>query len=264
MGSVRPVRLFSVIAAVAAGWLLGGCGQEREPGQRPDARSTAVPAAQRTLDAGPSAVIARVRSGAVRYRMVGRLDPGGGYRLCAVVVAAPGGLLVDRSLWLEGHAGSSGTLTGPGRRCAPEEAWTDDHPPTLQLYRGRHLPPPGSTGAEDFLHATLLALTRLDFATVSSTRRCGTSDCLRAVVDFAALAGELAYGDEDGWTLRPLLQSLARHPVTLRVAADGYLDRIALVAPDPAQDGDHVTVSLDLSNYGRARPVPRVRAFAIE
>jgi len=207
------------------------------------------------------AVTAKVRSGAVRYRLVGRLDPAGGYRLCAAVRRGPGDFPFGRSsLWLEGRAGSYGTLTGPGGGCDPAATWVDDHPPTLQLYPGPHLPPRGSAGAEDFLHATLVALTGLDLATVSSaqTRPCGCSDCWRAVVDFAALDRDPARRDEDGWTLRPLLQSLARHPVTLRIDADGYLDRIALVAPRPSERGARVTVSLDLSNYGEERRVPRV------
>src|SRR5918996_688232 len=52
------------------------------------------------------------------FDAIHRLDPGDGYRLCGVLVrAAPGEFLRGRSLWLEGRAGSYGTLTAQSRRC---------------------------------------------------------------------------------------------------------------------------------------------------
>ena len=218
-------------------------------------------------------VAATLRSGRVRYRLTGRLDPAGGYRLCAPMVEAPTEFLRGRSLWLDGRAraGTYGTLTAPGRRCSPHLTWLDDHPPTLQLYQGEHLPWPrgGRTGAEDFLHAALVAFTRLDERSVSaaSRRPCGRSECFRLQVAFDALDRQPMRRDEDGWTVRPLLRSLARHRVALRVDADGFLDRLSLSAPGPLSRGPKtVHVDIDLSAFGEERQVPLVgtRRIAIE
>lgn len=272
-GRKERMRTTLVTAGTAAVvvMLLGSCGagSERAPKPRSDgAEATLVRAAQTTLDAGPAAVVARIRSGGLRYRLVGRLDPRNGYRLCAAVVRAPGDFPSGRSLWLQERSGTYGTLTAPGPDCAAEATWLNDHPPTLQLHPGSHLPPRGSRGAEDFLHATLLALTGLHPASVHNVRarRCGRSRCVRAMVDFAALDREPARRDEDGWTLRPLLQALARHPVAARISADGYLDRVTLLAPRLSASGTQVAVSLDLSEYGEAAGVARVGtgATAIE
>ncbi len=273
-GRKRGMRPTLVTAAIVAGTVVvllgsGGQGSERAPKPRPDgAEATLVRAAQRTLDAGPAAVVARVRSGGLRYRLVGRVDPRRGYRLCAAVVRAPGEFPSGRSLWLQERSGTYGTLTAPGPGCAPKATWLNDHPPTLQLHPGSHLPPRGSRGAEDFLHATLLALTGLDSASVHNARarRCGRSRCVRATVDFATLDREPARRDEDGWTLRPLLQALGRHPVAARIGADGRLDRITLLAPRLSVPGPRIAVSLDLSHYGEVARVARVgtEAIAIE
>jgi hypothetical protein len=127
----------------------------------------------------------------------------------------------------------------------------------------------GRSGAEDFLHAALVALTGLGDATVTAARAraCDRWQCYRVALDFEALDREPSRRDEDGWTLRPLLRSLARHAVTLRVDADGFLDRLSLTAPGPLRHGPKtVRVDLYLSGFGEVRPVPFVgtRRIAIE
>jgi hypothetical protein len=249
-------RVLPLVALLAGGTLIGGCDidGDQDPGPRPDIRLRLMRAAQSTLGAGPSRVTATVGADAIRYRVRGSLDPEGGYRLCGLVVkAAPAEFLLGHSLWLEGRAGSYGTLTtlSASRRCRRAATWLDDHPPTLDLRAG---PRVGREG-EDLLHATLIALTALPSAPVSDARasECGDSECVQAVVDFATLDQKPAQRDEDGWTLRPLLRSLGRHPITVRIDRDGYLSRIELA-------GARVT----LSDYGEANHVPRVVARAIE
>jgi hypothetical protein len=253
---------------------LAACSEEEgRPAPVPGPERTALIAVKQTLAAGPMRVAATLRSGRVRYRLAGRLDPAGGYRLCAAMVEAPTEYLRGRSLWLDGRAraGTYGTLTAPGRRCARRLTWFDDHPPTLQLYRGDHLPWPrgGRTGAEDFLHAALVAFTRLGDTSVSAvTRRpCGRSECFYVQAAFDSLDREPTRRDEDGWTLRPLLRSLARRPVALRVDSEGFLDRLSLTAPGPLSRGPKtVHVDLGLSAFGDERRVPLVgtRRIAIE
>jgi hypothetical protein len=215
-----------------------------------------IEAADRTLDAGPSGIEATLRSGRVRYRLDGHLDPAGGYRVCAAIAGVPSGYLRGGSLWLEGRAGTFGTLTTRARRCARAALWLDDHPPTLEL---------PEAGAEDFLHAALVALTGMRNGTVTAAESyaCGPSQCYRIDVDFAALDRKPRQRDEDTWTLRPLLRSLGRHPVTLRVDSDGFLDRLVLAAPGPTQS-KLVRVEIDLSRFGNEDPVPVVHADAIE
>ena len=112
--------------------------EERQPTPVPSPEKMAITAAEQTLAAGPMRVAATLRSGRVRYRLTGRLDPAGGYRLCAAVVEAPTEFLRGRSLWLDGRAraGTYGTLTAPGRRCARRLTWLDDHPPHLAALPG--------------------------------------------------------------------------------------------------------------------------------
>ena len=144
-------------------------------------------------------------------------------------------------------------------------------PPTLQLYQGDHLPWPrgGRTGAEDFLHAALVAFTRLGETSISAASRnpCGRSQCFRVQVAFDTIDREPTQRDEDGWTLRPLLRSLALHRVTLRVDSDGFLDRLSFTAPGRISRGPRtVHVGLELSAFGEERQVPVVgtRRVAIE
>jgi hypothetical protein len=66
--------------------------------------------------------------------------------------------------------------------------------------------------------------------------------------------------------LRSLLRSLEHH-VTLRVEADGFLDRLSLTAPAPLRDGPKtVRVDDELSGFGEERPVRLVgtRRIALE
>lgn len=250
---MSPVRLVPIIMVLVAGGALAGCDgdEESELGSPPDARSTLVRAAQSTLEAGPSWASMAVRSRAGNYRVRGRLDPADGYRFCGDVFSAPAKSFLLRLLWLEGRAGSHGTLTAPVPWCTRRAMWLDDHPPTLPL--------DGGAGAEDFLHAALTALTGLTPATVpsASVSRCGGSECVQAVVDFRALDRKPTSRDEDAWTLRPLLRSLGRHPITARIDSRGRVSRFVLA-------GQQVTVSVEISNYGEEARVPRVHVDAIE
>ena len=236
---------------LTAGLVLGACNEdEGRPGPTPEARESVIQAAERTLAAGPARIQSTVRSRDVRYRLDGRLDAAVGYRLCAAIVASPSAYLRGGSLWLEGRAGAYETLTTGSPRCAPSAVWVDDHPPTLELE--------GDLGGEDFLHAALVALTALkDGAVIAAqARTCGDSQCYRVDIDFKGLDRKPRERDEDGWTLRPLLRSLGRHPVAVRVDPAGYVNRLVLDAP--------VRVDFDLSAFGEERPVPLVHADAIE
>jgi hypothetical protein len=224
-------------------------------------------ALERTLAAGPARVQAAVRTGPARYRLVGRVDPSKGYRLCAAIRQAPRRYQERRSLWLEGSDWSYGTLTAFGRRCGPSAFWLDDHPPTLALVDGNHGHGSRAAGAEDYLHAELLALTRLPGRAASrpTVGDCGGSRCFRVVVAFGMFDREAPQRDEDGWTLRPLLRALGRQPVELRVSPAGFVDRVRLVAPGGTERiPARVRVGLRLSRFGEALPVPHVEAKGIE
>jgi hypothetical protein len=249
--------------------VLDACdGEKQKPGPAPDPRMTLIQAAEKTLDAGPALVRVTVRSGPVRYRLDGHLDPAGNYRLCAVI-AAGRDYLRGRLLWLEGRAGSYGTLTTENERCVRRALWLDDHPPTLELSDADRLSqsPRAEWGGEDFLHAALVALTGVGTRTViaAQARACGRSQCYEAEVDFERLDRKPRQRDEDGWTLRPLLRSLGRHPVSLRVAPDGFVDRLAVSAPGPFRHGPTTArVAFELSGFGEGNRVPSVSAQALE
>jgi hypothetical protein len=216
-----------------------GCRDDDGAPVRADSpRATLEDAAARTVAAGPAAIVATVRAGDVRYRLRGTWDPTKGYRLCARVQEAPGGYLDRRVLWLEGRNHAYGTLTATGRRCRREKGdWFDDHPPTLELF-GPHSRP----GAEDHLHAALLALGGLRSRTV----------------DFRSFDREPPRRDEDGWTLRPLLRRLGTRPVQVELGPRGLIERLRLAGPR------RVEVELSLSRHGQERRVPHAIAYAIE
>jgi hypothetical protein len=200
-------------------------------------------ATTRVVNAGTAHVEVLVRSGTLRYRLAGRLDTTAGYRLCARISRASNRYLPGRVLWLEGRNASYGTLTGRDRRCRRDGAWFDDHPPTLD-----------PIGAEDHLHAALLALRSLAAREVA-----GSS----VVVDFARLDREPPRRDEDGWTLRPLLRGLGHRRVQVRINPAGFVDRLRLVVP--ARSGRRpATVALRLSRFGRVARVRHVVAYSIE
>jgi hypothetical protein len=222
--------------------LLAGCMDDTDydavPIRVDAARPTFEEAAARTVAEGPAAIVATVRAGGVRYRLRGTWDPTNGYRLCARILAGPDRYLDRRVLWLEGRDYAYGTLTATGRRCRRERGnWFDDHPPTLELF-GPHTSP----GAEDHLHAALLALGGLTGRTV----------------DFRSFDREPPRRDEDGWTLRPLLRRLGTRPVQVEVGPRGLIERLRLAGPR------RVEVELALSRHGERRRVPHAIAYAIE
>jgi hypothetical protein len=198
-------------------------------------------AAERTLAGGPARIVATVRAGRVRYRLRGRWDPTVGYRVRARIAQAPVDYAKGRALWLEGVNRSYGTLIGLSR--GHDRTWLDDHPPTLPLFdlgRDSFGTPPG---AEDYLHATLLALG-------------GMTDSGR--IDFRDFDRDPPRRDEDGWTLRPLLRKLGTRQVHVTVDSDGFVKRLRLVAPRA------VEVDVRLSGFGEEPRVPHVIAYAIE
>ena len=193
-------------------------------------------AAQRTLAGGPARIVATVRAGRARYRVRGTWDPTVGYRVCGRLEQTEIDYPRNPVLWLEGRNRSYGTLTGP--RCRRNRFWFDDHPPTLPLF-GRFRAP----GAEDYLHAALLALG-------------GMTD--RGLIDFRAFDQEPPRRDEDGWTLRPLLRKLGTRQVHVTVDSDGFVRRLRLVGPR------EVRVEIRLSAFGQAPRVRHAVATAIE
>ena len=220
--------------------VLPGCTDDDEPDpvRAADPRPTLEDAAARTVAAGPAAIAATVRAGDVRYRLRGRWDPTRGYRLCARIEAGPTGYIERRVLWLEGRNYDYGTLTATGRRCRREKGdWFDDHPPTLPLF-GQFARP----GAEDYLHAALLALGGVTGPTV----------------DFRSFDREPPRRDEEGWTLRPLLRRLGTRPVRVTLGPRGLIERLRFVGPR------RVEVRLSLSRHGEARRVPHVIAYSME
>jgi hypothetical protein len=260
------LRALSLLLLGPVAPALGGC-EDARPVAVGGSRPTLTEAAERTLAAGPSRVVATVRSGDVRYRLRGRVDVSRGYRLCAGIGRAPTRWLARRVLWLEGRGGSYGTLTAHGRRCERDAGWLDDHPPTLDLFDVRRLPAGGRTGAEDYLHSALLAMTALTGPAVSggSGSQCGRSRCHRVLVAFRSFDREPPRRDEDSWTLRPLVRSLGSHRVEVRVGPAGFVDRLRLAVPRaPGRTPRPVTVALALSRFGQEARLPRVWARAIE
>jgi hypothetical protein len=247
------------------------CG-DREGGPTADPLGDAVDAAKRTTAAGPSRVSAAVRGRAGEYALTGAFDPTDGYRLCAEIQRTPdfpGSYLRGRILWLEERNATYGTLTAAAP--CPGEGWFDDHPPTLPLseVEGPLDPAGGGTGAEDFLHVGLLALTQMESSAIEASRERETdeSTSYEVVIDFRQFDKDPPARDEDTWTLRPLLRSLGRRPVEVRVDSGGFIDRVLLAAPGPhagAAAPSAVTVDLRLSDYGEAPSVSRVRATAME
>ncbi len=222
-------------------------------------------AAERTRAKGPAHMTATVRAGGVRYRLDGRWDPTRGYRVCAAIERAPRSYFAGRVVWLEGQDRTYGTLTA--HDCRRDSSWFDDHPPTLELFDIEQHPAGGRTGAEDYLHAALLALDGLSSpALLSDTSApCGRSRCHRAVIDFRAFDRDPPRRDEDGWTLRPLLRQLGTRAIEVKVGPGGLVERLRVRAPALSTRSPRpAEVELFLSRFGRESRVPRVIAYAIE
>jgi hypothetical protein len=247
VGAVVPRNLtLAALGLLAAS--LPGC-EEARPAAAGGPRLAVGDAVERTLARGPARIGIVVRSGRVRYRLAGRLDAAHGYRVCAEILEEPSGGLGRRVLWLEGHRGTYGTLTAPGSRCDPGALWFDDHPPTLELFDIEAIPSGGRAGAEDYLHAALLALVR----------------SRQVLVRFERFDREPRIRDEDSWTLRPLVRALGTREVGIRVSPAGFVTRLRLVAPPHgSRMPRRVTVALTLSAFGEEPAVPQVQARAIE
>ena len=259
------IRLAAVVLAGLATIAFVALDGEDGAPAAPAPRAVVAEAATRTLEAGPMRVDAIVRAPRFRYRVGGRLDPSRGYRLCGPITRAPDRSWLGVRLWLEGRRGAYGTLTARGEGCTRPATWFDDHPPTLPFSRRPlgYRPPPG---AEDYLHAALVALAGLDGPALSAAApsECGRARCYDLQVDFARLDREPPSRNEDGWTLRPLLRGLGRHPVAVRVD-DRFLDRLTLVARPRLRGAPRpVRVELRLSRFGAERGVPRVVATSME
>jgi hypothetical protein len=233
MRSRAPLRSLLAVSALA----VSGCAGGESTGETPP-RPAPGPddAAEQTIAAGPARIAATVRAERARYHLRGTWDPTGGYRVCAVIVQAPSADFEDRVLWLEGRNRSYGTLTG--RACGRSRSWFDDHPPTLPLFGPFERP-----GAEDYLHAALLALG-------------GLSE--RGLVDFGRFDRDPPRRDEDGWTLRPLLRELGTRRVDVQIDGSGFVERLRLVGPRD------VAVSIRLAGFGSESRVRHVVAHAIE
>jgi len=261
------VALFSVV-----GSLVIACG-DGEPAPRSDPLADVVDSAHKTAAAGPSRVSAEVHGSEGQYALIGAFDPSDGYRLCAEIQRTPhppNSYFRGRTLWLEERNGTYGTLTAAGAPC-PREGWLDDHPPTLPLSEVGEPSDPagGETGAEDFLHVALLALTQMKSSAIEASLE-GEPDestSYEVVIDFRHFDQDPPARDEDTWTLRPLLRSLGRYPVDVRVQSGGFIDRMRFAAPG-LHTGEltpsAVGVDLRLSDFGEAPRVPRVDARAIE
>lgn len=241
--SFRSVLALSVLA-------LPGCMDDENAVEVPKPEPPSLrEAAERTMAAGPARITATVRAGRVRYRLSGRWDPTRGYRVCVRIEDGPSPAYLERRvLWLEGRHWAYGTLLG--HTCGRDRSWFDDHPPTLPLFDIKRLPAGGRTGAEDYLHAALLALG-------------GMSD--RALIDFREFDRDPPRRDEDGWTLRPLLRELGIRRVHVRVGRDGFVERLRLTAPGGSRRSPGpAEVVLRLEGFGDEPRVPRAVAYAIE
>jgi hypothetical protein len=160
-----------------------------------------------------------------------------------------------------------GTLTAHGRGCGLRRSWFDDHAPSLELFDIGRLPAGGRTGAEDYLHAALLALNGLPGRALvnDSDTPCGRYLCHRAAIDFRAFDREPPKRDEDGWTLRPLLRSLAVRVVEMRVGRRGYVEGLRVAVPGLSKRSPGpVRVELSLAGVGEERRVPYARAHSYE
>jgi hypothetical protein len=215
-------------------------------------------AARRTIAAGPAHLTATVRAGRVSYRLRGRWDPTHGYRVCARVDEGPTPYLERRVVWLEGRERECDTLTAHGASCRRHGDWFDDHAPSLELFDITRRPLGGRTGAEDHLHAALLALAGLPGPALVSDRDspCGASRCHSAAIDFRTFDREPRRRDEDGWTLRPLLRRLGVQTVEIEVGPHSHVERLRLLGP--------VRVELYLAGFGEERRVPYALASSYE
>lgn len=257
---------------------LPACGDDADSGPGSDPLSAAVDAADRTLAAGSAEARVTVVGPAGEHLLVGAVDFEDGYRLCAEIRDAPDEFQRGQLVWIGERDGIYGTflsLRRPrGSRCAGSVRWLDDHPPSLSFYpscppkcllRGaRSLP----IGAEDFVHAALLVLTRLDEAGIRAEPedRCALGDCYTVRFDFTRFDRRVER-DEDLWTLRPLLRSLGRYDAEVRASDEGLIDRVRMAAPnpgDPDPTPSAVAVEIQLSGHGEAPPVPEATATAIE
>jgi hypothetical protein len=284
---IRPPGLAASLAAVS---LLAACnGAERpvdseEPSPDQASLAEVVAAAERTVEAGASAMTAEVGNRAVGYRLTGRVDFAAGYRACARIDEVHGSrghrFLAGGLLWL---AGAEGTITYGDRRgswdhvikgvlpgdrpprCARGGGWFDDHPPTLELFRPRGVAG-GLTGAESYLHLAMMAITRLRegaLRVVPADR----SQAVQVEIDFGRYDEEPPSRDEDAWEVRPLLRRARTLPVTVTVDQAERLTGIDLAAPSTVRRGPAappVRVSLALTRLGEPRSVPEVVVTAIE
>lgn len=275
----RPRTLAAVAAVAVAAALAGGCGDDEAPA---DPLKTVIAAAERTAGAGASSVEVAVGTADAEYSLAGTLDLAEQYRLLAEVEAGPVDYLQGQEVWIARVDGDFGTLTrsrpdagGAGPPDPLGGAWFDDHPPTLPLDpEAELLPvrPGGLTGAEDYLHLALLAL-RETPAAAASAEALDEPDTYRVLVGLDRDGVEPPDRDEDFWTLEPLAKAAGELTVEVEVE-DGYLHALSLEAPaltsGPGARGGadrsqpSVAVSLVLSDYGEADPVPLARATAIE
>jgi hypothetical protein len=272
---------FLAIALLGASASIGGCGGDKGgPRSVPDPLSAVIEAADETTEAGPARARVSVIGPGGEHELAGVLDLGNGYRLCALNRESPDQFQQGQLVWLGERSGVYGTLLSlrlrrsGTSRCSPRTQWLDDHPPTLSFYPScppkcllRHQREP-QIGAEDFIHAVLLVLTRLEDAGVRAALepRCVLGDCYTVTFDFTRFDRRIER-DEDLWTLRPLLRSLGRYDTEVRVGQDGLVDRLRLAAasptdPDPTPSA--VAVEIELSHHGDAAPVPEATATAIE
>jgi hypothetical protein len=275
---MKHLLLVTLLGAVVIA--LPCCGGDDESDDSTDALGAVIDASEKTIATGPAQVQGSVLGSAGEYEISGRFDPGGGYRLCAEIERAPGGYLRGRTVWLEERKGTYGTLTAPlptrassppTNPTCPRGGWFDDHPPTLPLYlpKGIDVPAGGQSGAEDFVHATLLAVTQMKSAAIkaSTADGCGEGACYEVHIDFGHFDRKPPERDEDLWTLRPLLRSFGEYPVEVRVNSQGLVDRVQLAAPSPLEKDptpSAVAVDIRLSDFGDAPAVPRAQATAIE
>lgn len=267
----RSLGLALVVAALGP----AACGDNEIEKDPSSPLAEASEAAQRTVAAGPARARVSVIGPGGRHLLAGDADFEDGYRLCAEIRDSPDGPQPGQFVWLEERGGTYGTLLSyrrsRGRECPGQGRWLDDHPPSLPLHSQRKVVLPTAsrpeTGAEDFIHAALLVLTRIDDAGIrASTGRCGPGTCYLVRFDFTRFDRRIER-DEDLWALRPLFRFLGSYDAEVRVNEGGLVDRLRMSAPSPA-DRDPtpsaVTVEIALSAHSEAATVPEVVATAIE